>query len=248
MHSLTIVILTKDEAANIRRCIESVKDLGPVLVVDTGSTDSTIDSARSLGARVESIAFEGFGKARRRAVDLSDSEYVLCIDADEVVTPNLAGAIKIALAAGETFDCYALSRLTNFCGKWVMSSGWYPEHVVRLFRREKALISDDLVHESISCGNPPERLGGLLLHFSYDNVTSFRRKMRQYSLLGAERYVRQGGKAAFIRIVTNPVVVFLKKFLLQRGYLEGIPGLWIAVLSAAGQFCKYLEVLRGVGR
>jgi glycosyltransferase involved in cell wall biosynthesis len=218
------------------------------VVVDSGSTDRTIEIAQSLGARVELIEFEGFGFARQRAVKMATTEYVLCIDADEVVTPELAVAIGEILASEQPCDCYELPRITNFCGAWVMTSGWYPEYVLRLFRPLKASISDDLVHESIQCESNIARLPGLLLHFSYPDVATFGRKMRHYSILGAKRYVRDKGNIALIRVVINPVVVFVKKFLLQYGFLEGLTGLWIAVLSAAGQFCKYVNALKGVDR
>jgi len=238
--------MARNEAKNIARCINSVHRLGKVIIADTGSSDSTKDIAASLGAEVHSIEFDGFGKSKQRACSFADSEYILNLDADEMLTPKLCREIKTGIERESGNSIFALPRLTNFCGHWVFHSGWYPEYVERLFKRDSARFSDDVVHESLIHDGDIKRLSGPLLHYSYPNMKSFLRKMNEYSELGAEKYRKSGGKMAIFKLLINPPVRFMKKLIVDRGFLDGYIGLWIAVLSALGQFQKYWYVLRRI--
>lgn len=244
MSKLTIVIIARNEEHIIARCIRSVRELGKVIVADTGSSDRTIEVARSLGAETHSIEFEGFGRSKRKACSLADSEFILNLDADEVVSPALRAEIREVVRSDHDCDVYALPRLTNFCGSWVFHSGWYPEYVGRLFRADRARFSEDLIHEHLEYGGYSERLSAPLMHYSYPDMAAFRRKMVAYAELGAEKYREAGGNLAMIKLLVNPPVRFLKKLVLDRGFLDGYIGLWIAVLSAVGQFQKYWYAMR----
>ncbi len=236
--------MARNEEHNIARCILSARELGKVIVADTGSSDRTIEIAESLGAETHSIEFEGYGKSKRKACSFADSEFILNLDADEVLSPALRAEIETVVNSAGDRDVYALPRLTNFCGSWVFHSGWYPEYVKRLFRAARAKFSEDVIHEHLEYEGESERLSGALLHYSYPDMTAFVRKMVTYAKLGAKKYRDAGGKAPIARLLLSPPVRFLKKLVLDRGFLDGYIGLWIAVLSAVGQFWKYWCVLR----
>lgn len=243
MDRITTVIMARDEERSIARAIRSVRSLGPVIVADTGSTDRTREIAEAEGATVHAIEFCGFGPSKQTACNLATTEYVLSVDADEVVSDRLARQIRQSLASDGSVDGYFLPRVTDFCGSWVFHSGWYPEYVLRLFRPTSGRFTDDEVHESIICDGNTERLDGLFLHYSYPSIASYARKLDSYARLGAEKYCERNGRLSLIRMLVAPPVWFLKKFIVRLGFADGIAGLWIAVLTAFGQFLKYRYAL-----
>jgi len=245
MEKLTSVIIARNEERNIERCVSSVVGLGRVIVADTGSSDRTADLAGSAGAEVHRVDWRGFGPTKQAACDLAETEYVLSIDADEVVSTRLAKSIGEAIEDENAADGYRIPRVTNFCGQWIFHSGWYPEYVLRVFSRNSGRFTPDQIHESVICDGRVEDLAGLLLHFSYDSLADYVRKMSDYATLGAEKFVASGRRLAPVRLLVNPPVWFIKKFIVQQGFADGLAGLWIAVMTAAGQFLKYWRVIRG---
>ena len=243
MSDVTTVIIAKNEERNIARSIRSVRGLGPVIVADTGSVDRTCAIAELEGATVHRIEWQGFGRSKRKACESASTDYVLSIDADEVVSRQLARQIRHAISEAGAADGYFLLRVTNFCGSWILHSGWYPQYVLRLFRKDSGQCTDDLIHESIICKGRTARLDGLFFHYSYPSIDSFRTKIRPYARMGAARYLSKGGRLAAVRMMVNPPVSFVRQFILQLGFADGIMGLWIAVLFAAERFLKYWYAL-----
>ncbi len=248
MSRVTTVIIAKDEQENIGRCVDSALSLGRVIVADSGSSDRTREVAADHGAEVTLVEWKGFGPTKNEACTFANTEFILSLDADEVLTEKLRSEIEQAVSSDNGVAGYELPRVTNLCGNWVMHSGWYPEYVLRLFRRDSGMFSDDMLHESVSCDGKSCRLTGLLLHYSYPDMKAYARKLAIYAGLGAEKYIRAGGKFSFVRIAVGPPVHFLKKLLIQRGFADGVTGLWIAVLTAVGQFMKYRYALKGDNR
>jgi glycosyltransferase involved in cell wall biosynthesis len=245
MNNITTVIVAKNEERNIARTVRSVSGLGPVIVADTGSVDRTREIAESVGAKVFRIEWKGFGPSKREACGFASTDYVLSVDADEAVSSRLAREIRNAAESNGAIDGYFLSRITNFCGSWIFHSGWYPDYVLRLFKKESAGITEDLIHEHVVCNGETARLSGLFLHYSYPDITHYAAKLDTYARLGAKRYRNKGGRLAFIRMFANPPVWFVKKFIIKLGFADGLAGLWIAVLTAVGQFLKYKYALTG---
>jgi glycosyltransferase involved in cell wall biosynthesis len=248
MSRLTTVIIARNEERNIARCIESVRELGPVIVSDSGSSDSTVAIAERHGAEVHRNEWKGFGVAKQAVTDLAKTEYVLSIDADEAVTPELAYAIEAALESKDVANGFCVPRVTNFCGSWIFHSGWYPDMVLRLFRKDAGKFTEDILHESVQVDGRVESLNGLLLHYSYLDMASYRMKLGDYARLGSQRYRQRGGRLALLKLIVSPPIWFLKKFIVQLGFADGIAGLWIAALTAAGQFLKYRYALSGEDR
>jgi len=164
MPQLSAIVITRNEAANIGPCLDSLAFCDERIVVDCGSTDATVAIAREKGARAEFHEWNGFGPQKNYALSLAAGTWVLSLDADERVTPELAAAIKSAIAAAGA-DAWEFPRLSSFCGRQMRHSGWYPDYVLRLFRRGKARFDDSIVHERVVCDGVVKRLRPPLIHY-----------------------------------------------------------------------------------
>ena len=187
MTTLGVALITKNAAAHLDACLQAVAWADRIVVVDSGSSDDTLAIARRHGAQVHSTPdWPGFGIQKNRCIDLLDTDWVLALDADEVLSAELAQEIRAALAQPQA-DVYALPRLSNYCGRWMYHSGWYPDLVPRLFRRGKARYSEDLVHERLIFTGPLARFEHELLHYSFDNLSQVLDKVNSYSTAGAQQ-------------------------------------------------------------
>jgi glycosyltransferase involved in cell wall biosynthesis len=244
---LSVVIITKNEADNIRACLESVKFADQWIIVDSGSTDGTADIARAMGATViQTPDWPGFGPQKNRALDAAQGEWVLSLDADERITPALRDEIIAAISANPASGApaaYALPRLSSFFGHFIRHSGWYPDYIVRLFRRGQARFSDDLVHERVivsggSCG----KLRSHMIHHSYVG-TDYLRKMDQYSTLGAQQAFAAGKRSSFGNAVLHAMSAFLRSYLFKLGFLDGRGGFMVAISTTESTYHKYFKLM-----
>jgi glycosyltransferase involved in cell wall biosynthesis len=239
---LSVIVITYNESARLRACLESVAFAGEVIVVDSGSIDDTVSIARSMGAKVSSTAdWPGFGRQKNRALDLATGDWVLSIDADERVTAPLRARIEAALARGD-FAAYAFNRRSSYCGQYMGHSGWYPDPVVRLFRRGSGRFSDDLVHETLRVQGPVGRLAGDLLHESYADFDAVLDKLNRYSTAGAQALHRKGVKGTLAKALGHGLWAFLRTYLFKRGFLDGRLGLALAISNAEGTYYRYLKL------
>lgn len=240
---ISVVVITKNEEASIERCLRSVAWADEIIVLDSGSIDRTVEIAAALNARTSVTAdWPGFGLQKNRALDLATGDWVLSLDADEWVTPELRDEIRSAISRSGAPDAFRLPRLSSFCGRQMRHSGWWPDYVVRLFRRGKARFTADLVHERVDVRGPVGTLTQPLLHETYVNLEEMLEKLDNYSSLGArmlqERSVRGGlGKA-----VLHGLGAFLRTYILRRGFLDGREGFMLAVANAEATYYKYLKL------
>ncbi|MDR5854089.1 glycosyltransferase family 2 protein [Caballeronia sp. LZ062] len=242
--SLGIAIITHNAAARLAQCLASVSFADDIVVIDGGSTDATADIARQHGARVISAPdWPGFGPQKNRALDALSTDWVLSIDADEVVTPELGTAIRRVIAQPAA-DVYAVDRLSSFCGDWITHSGWYPDWIPRLFRRGTARFSDDLVHERLVVppGAAVARLEGKLLHYSYEDFETVLRKLDAYSTAGARQRHAAGKRASLGMAVTRGAWAFVRTYILRRGFLDGRSGFMIAVFNAQTVYYRFVKL------
>lgn len=240
---LSVIIITLNEERNITDCLASVAFADEVVIVDSGSSDATQAVARKLGARVVVTSdWPGFGLQKNRALNLAQFEWVLSLDADERVTPELAKEIQMVVAS-DAGSAYVMPRLTQFCGRWIRHCGWTPDHVLRLFRRESARFSDDLVHERvIFAPGVPKRLNGTLLHYSYPTPAHYWRKLEHYSQAWAEQRHFRGQKTSMPRAAMAGVVAFLKAYIFRLGFLDGSMGFAVCCMQAQAAFGKYFAL------
>ena len=241
--SLSVILITHNEADHVAGCLASVAFADEWIVVDSGSTDATCELARGLGATVVSTGdWPGFGAQKNRALALATGRWVLSIDADERVTPELAASIQRVVAADGPTAGHEASRLSCFCGQWMRHGDWHPDRVLRLFRRDAARFSDDQVHERLIVGGPIGRLSGELLHDSMPSLDSALDKMNRYSSGRALDKVQAGGKGGLMAAVSHALWAFLRCYVLRRGLLDGRLGFVLAVYEAEGTYYRYLKM------
>ena len=245
---LSIIIIAKNESANIRDCIESVSWADEIIVVDSGSEDETVSIASSMGAKVYvHDDWPGFGPQKNRALGYATGDWVFSIDADERVTPELRAEIEQAMREAKA-DGYFCPRLSQFCGKFIHHSGWYPDYVLRLFRRGLGRFSDSLVHEIVKLDGRTERLRNPLLHYSYLNKRDVERKVEQYSSAAARQMHEAGKRSNLLGAALSGGWAFFRTYLLRLGILDGLAGFDIARMNARTTYLKYrkLEALNRI--
>jgi glycosyltransferase involved in cell wall biosynthesis len=214
-----------------------------VVVADTSSSDNTVRVAGDAGAEVVTIPFDGFGAAKNRALEYCRGDWVLSIDADERVSPELASSIVAAVRINGGPDCYAINRLSHFLGKPIRHSGWFPDYVVRLFRRGLK-FSNKRVHESVEATDETGKLDGLLYHYSYRSIDQYVEKLNVYTSLNAEELFNNGKRGSLFDLFIHPTAVFFKMYFFKAGFLDGKTGLMLAALSSCHVFVKYAKLLK----
>jgi glycosyltransferase involved in cell wall biosynthesis len=241
---LSVILITKNEASNIRECLESVRFANEWIIVDSGSTDGTIDIAREFGATVISTDdWPGFGPQKNRALDAATGDWILSIDADERISDALRKEILAAITDGG-HAAYALPRLSSFCGRFIQHSGWYPDYIVRLFRLGTARFSDSLVHESLRVTQGTTgRLASHIIHYSYLDDESVLRKLNQYSTLGAQQAYAAGKRSGLGKALGHALSAFLRSYVFKRGFLDGGAGVMVAISAAESTYHKYLKLM-----
>jgi glycosyltransferase involved in cell wall biosynthesis len=233
-------VITKNEEANIGPCLDALAFCDERIVVDAGSADRTVALARERGARVETHDWQGFGIQKNFALSLAQGDWVLSVDADERVSTALAREIERAIAAGSA-DGYEIPRLSSFVGREMRHSGWFPDHVLRLFRRGRARFSDDLVHERVICDGP---VGRLTEHLAHDSVTRLEQaisRVDRYSTAGAEMLVASGRRVSFAQGITHGMWSFFRAYVLRLGFLDGHAGFLLAIANAEGTYYRYMK-------
>lgn len=241
--TLSAVVITRNEEAMLAECLQSVAFADEIVVVDSFSNDRTVEIARAHGARVlETTDWPGFGPQKNRAIELSTCDWILSIDADERVTPELASEIRAAVQSADAAAGYQLSRLSRYCGRYIRHSGWFPDHVTRLFKRGRGRFSDDLVHERVIVDGSVGRLNGLLLHESFGSLEQVLDKVNRYSSLSARQMDAAGKRGSLAGAVLHGLGAFVRTYLFKAGFLDGREGFMLAVSNAEGAYYKYLKL------
>jgi glycosyltransferase involved in cell wall biosynthesis len=248
--ALSVVLITQNAAAQLPECLASVAFADEVLVVDAASSDGTAQVAERFGARVVTSEWLGFGRQKQFAVEQAAHDWVLCLDADERVSPELAASIVRALEAPAA-PVYRMARCNRFLGRWLRHGEGYPDWSPRLFDRRQARWSDDAVHEKVLYAATPGTLAGDLLHESAEDLGRYLDKQNRYSSLAAAELHRQGRRAGIAELALSPAVRFVKFYFLRLGLLDGLPGLVHIAIGCMNSFLKYaklIELNRAQGR
>ena len=239
---LSAVLITRNAAAVLAPCLESLAFADEIVVVDSGSSDGTAEIARRFGARLVQKEWLGFGRQKQYAVDQARHDWVLCLDADETVSPQLAASIQAALAAPVS-PVYRMPRRNRFLGRWLSHGEGYPDWSPRLFNRMNARWSDDLVHEKVLYAVTPGTLQGDLLHDSSDDLTAYLERQNRYTTLAARQAYELGRSAGFFHILMSPVVRFFKFYVFRLGFLDGMPGLLHISIGCINSYLKYAKLI-----
>jgi len=241
---LSVIIITRNESANIVACLNSVSFADEVIVLDGQSTDDTASLAQQHGATVIlSDTWEGFGHQKNKALAHATHDWVLSLDADERVSDQLAKEIQAVLKKAQ-HAVYDIPRLTNFCGQWIHHCGWRPDRVARLFKRNEARFSDAAVHEKLIPLNSQSagRLQNSLLHYSYPDAPAYWRKLQVYSQAWAQQKFDLGHTTSMSRAVGSGLFAFIKSYVFRLGFLDGAMGLAVCILQAQAAYGKYFTL------
>ena len=239
---LSVAIITLNAATQLEACLRSVRFADEVVVVDSGSTDGTQALAERFGARVIAQDWLGFGRQKQFAVDAAAHDWVLCLDADERVTPELQASIENALQNPST-AAFRFPRCNRFLGRYLKHGEGYPDWSLRLFDRRQAHWSDDAVHEKVETKSSVGELTGDLLHDSAESLAAYLTKQNRYTTLAAEMALAAGKRASFGRIAFSPLVRFIKFYFIRQGFRDGLPGLIHIAIGCFNSFMKYSKML-----
>jgi glycosyltransferase involved in cell wall biosynthesis len=238
---LSVAIITRNAASQLERCLASVAFAEEVVVVDSGSTDGTIELATRHRARVIAKEWLGFGPQKQFAVEAARHDWVLCLDADEAVSEELRESIIAELKAPRGF-VYAMPRCNRFLGRWLRHGEGYPDWSVRLFHRGHARWGNERVHEKVHTQAPVLRLRGDLLHDSAETLEKYLDKQNRYTSLQAEALKDAGRRASLLQLIFSPSLRFIKFYLLRLGFLDGVPGLVHVAIGCMNTFNKYAKL------
>ena len=235
------VIITLNAADVLAACLQSVAFADEIIVVDSGSSDATLALAQQYGARVLHQKWLGYGAQKQFAISQTQHDWVLCLDADERVSPALQAAIEVALVAPQA-NGFEMPRCNRFMGRWLRHGEGYPDWSLRLFRRTYGYWSDDSVHEKVLLRGDLLRLKGDLLHESAEDLTRYLEKQNRYTTLQAEALRRSGKSASVARMVLSPLLRFVKFYGLRLGFLDGVAGLVHILIGCHNSFIKYAKL------
>ena len=239
---LSVVLIAQNAAAQLPDGLASVAFADEIVLVDSGSSDGTAAIAARCGARVVQKEWQGFGRQKQFAVEQAQHDWVLCLDADERVSPELAASIRRALEAPGA-PVYRMARRNRFLGRWLRHGEGYPDWSTRLFDRRHARWSDDAVHEKVLYAVTPGTLHGDLLHESAEDLGRYLEKQNRYTALAARQLYERGRSAGLAELLLSPLVRFVKFYLLRLGFLDGVPGLVHIAIGCANSFMKYAKLI-----
>jgi len=242
MPDLSVIIITKNEADNIRGALESIQWANDIIVVDSGSTDDTLQIARQFTDRVISHEWEGFGAQKNYANSLAVHDWVLSIDADERLSTALTEEIRSLLEHEPASRGYRIPRVTWHLGRWVRTTDWYPDYQLRLFDRRVSRWSNRLVHESVVVEGPVSRLQNELEHRAYRNISHHLETIDKYTTLAATEMQQAGRRISGFDLVLHPPLAFLRNYFARGGIRDGSVGLIVSILNAYYVFLKFTKL------
>jgi (heptosyl)LPS beta-1,4-glucosyltransferase len=247
---LTVTVITKNEAAHISAALESVAWADEILVVDSGSTDDTVALARRYTPRVEVRDWPGYSAQKNYAADAASHDWILSLDADERVTPALAGEIRGLLASTPAAAGYRIPRLTWYLGRWIRGTDWYPDYQLRLYDRRAGRWNGRRVHESVDLRASPGLLTNPLQHYAYRDISHHLTTIDRYTTLAAEQWLAEGRRTNALEAAVHPPIAFLRNYLLRGGFRDGAAGLLVSVLNSYYVFLKFAKLweLQTAGR
>jgi glycosyltransferase involved in cell wall biosynthesis len=240
---LSAAVITKNEEKKIGDCLDSLSFADEIIVVDCGSTDQTVEIAKSKGAKVIFHDWEGHIGQKNFAISQTSGEWILSIDADERVSAKLRGEIERELINPKA-DGYAIARLVFYINRWIYHCGWYPARKIRLFKKGHGIWSGENPHDKIELKGRCANIGGDLFHLSFDSISDHLKTIDSFTEIAAKERVAKNQKAGPFSILLRPPATFVKMYFLKLGFLDGIPGLILSGLSSYHVFCKYLKISR----
>ena len=238
---VSLVIITLNEEKNIERCINSASWCNDIVVIDSFSSDKTAEVAKKLGARVYSEKWRGYGEQKNLGTSMALNEWVLSLDADEALSPQLSEELKNLVSSNPKKDAYECPRRSWYMGRWIFHGGWYPDLQTRFFNRTAAKWSTSKVHERLIASST-ERLNSELLHWPFESLAHQIEKNNKYSSLGAQEQKHQGRQFSLLKLIFKPAIKFIETYIFKLGFLDGLPGFIIAVRAGYSVHLKMAKL------
>ncbi len=238
---ISATIIACNEERRIARAIESLRCCDEIVVVDSGSSDRTVEIAQQLKARVIESPWPGYAKQKNLAAAQAANDWILSLDADEALSEALEAEIWQLRKKGPEFDAYTMPRMAQYLGRWIMHSGWYPDRKVRLYDRRQANWVGEFVHESVEVHGSVGHLKSNILHYTYESISEHVRTLDSYTTLAAQEIVERHETVGWRILLLEPVWTFVRTYGIQRGFLDGAEGLMIAYMAALYTFLKYAK-------
>lgn len=239
---VSVVIITKNEASHIAAALESVSWADDVVVVDSGSSDRTVEIARRYTDRVSTRAWEGYGAQKNYATGLAAHDWVLSLDADERVSPELVTEIEDMMLRRPTMRGYRIPRTTRYLGRWIRSTDWYPDYQLRLYDRRVASWNSRYVHESVMVDGRVGTLRSEILHYAYEGLSDHLLTINEYTTLAAKQMASDRRPVGWIDLIAHPPLAFLRNYVLRGGIRDGVPGLIVSVMNSYYVFLKLAKL------
>jgi glycosyltransferase involved in cell wall biosynthesis len=238
---VSLVVITLNEASNIERCLRSVPWADDVVVLDSGSSDDTVVKAKNLGARVFVESFRGYREQKIRATQLAKNDWVVSLDADEALSPELSSEILARLDSVSSTDGFEMPRLSYHLGRWIRHGGWYPDRQLRVFHRGRCKWTGGHLHERLQ-GENVERLKHPIQHWVFKDLADQVETNNEYSSRGAQDLFDRGRKYSGLKLLLKPLSKFLETFIWKRGFMDGTEGFIISIGAAYSVFLKYAKL------
>jgi glycosyltransferase involved in cell wall biosynthesis len=240
---LTVTVITHNEAEHIGQALESVAWADEIVLVDSGSTDATLAIARQHASLVEVRDWPGYSAQKNHAAGLASNDWILSLDADERVTPELAAEIQQLMARGPSAVGYRMPRVSFYLGKWIRSTDWYPDYQLRLYDRRAADWNGRRVHEAVSARGEVQQLRHELEHYPYRDISDHLATIDRYTTLAAEQWHAEGRRVSGLQALIHPRLAFLRNYILRGGFRDGRAGLLVSILNSYYVFLKFAKTL-----
>jgi (heptosyl)LPS beta-1,4-glucosyltransferase len=239
---LTVTVITRDEASHIEAALQSVAWADEIVVVDSGSTDETVSIARRLASRVEVREWPGYGAQKNYAAEIASNDWILSLDADERVSPELATEIRATLRDDTAHSGYRIPRVTWYLGRWIRSTDWYPDFQLRLYDRRRARWNTRRVHESVEVDRTPGFLRHELQHYAYRDISHHLATIDRYTTLAADQWFSDGRRTNGLEMFFHPRFAFIRNYVLRGGFRDGSTGLLVSRMNAYYVFLKLAKL------
>ena len=239
--TLSVAVITYNEEANIGRLLESTRQADEHIVLDCGSTDRTLEIARAFGAKTFTEKWKGYSAQKNSAIEKTAGDWVLSLDADEAVEPELMEEIRRVIGHNPAVNGYHIPRKNYFLGRWICHGGFYPDRKLRLFRQGRGRFRERPVHEVVQVDGPTGTLSHALVHNAYPTLEGYITHMNRYSSLGAEIVAARDGRFSVLNIVVNPLATFVYNYFFRLGLLDGREGLLLNLYHSVYVSWKYAK-------
>lgn len=242
MQPISATVITHNEERNIREALQSLSWVDEIVIVDSGSSDATLEICRAFTDKIFQRGWTGYVDQKNFAVDKASHDWIFSLDADERSSPELCSEIRELALKGFGRPGYRIPRVAFFMGRWIRHGDWYPDYQLRLFDRRCARWEGGRVHESVRMQGKPDLLRGEIQHYTYRSLSDYLRRLETYSNLAAFDYRQKGKCASPYSLLGNPTAAFVRSYIAKRGFLDGTPGFAVAVMGAVSVFFKYAKL------